>query len=200
MSRQSLPGVTATARGAEPRKSRLGAVPTSQAIEVTRLGRVQSRDHHVQAKIGIAFLGQQFDPRQDAVERAPAPDRVVGLGPGSIEAHLQVDRGHLEDSVDQVVVEQRAVGAHTGGDAVLVGIAEDVQEIVPEKTKLSPTEVHLKDPYPCQLVQQGPALVEIELAAPLCARNPADSSGRSWRLQASVISQVTLTGARRGCY
>ncbi len=90
-------------------------------------------------------------PGQDAVEGSPPPDGVVGLGARAVQTDLQVDRGHLEQTVDESVVEQRAVGAHAGGDAVLVRVAEDLEEIVP-KERLPATEVHLKDLHPRQLV------------------------------------------------
>ena len=89
------------------RDSRVFApVPASQAIEIAHLGRVQPRDHHVQAEVGVAPLGQQFDTGQDAIERPPPPDGVVGLGARAVQADLQVDRSHVEQSVDERVVEE----------------------------------------------------------------------------------------------
>ena len=69
-------------------------------------------------------------------------------------------------------------------------VAQDLEEVVAQE-RLAAPEVHLEHLHARQLVEQGPALVEVELARALAAE---------WRLrQPAPAGPPTGSGCSSGC-
>ena len=92
-------------------------------------------------------------------------------------------------------VEQGAVGADARRDALVLGVGEQVEEVVPEEG-LAAAEVDLEHVGGREVVDDAQALARS--SAPRAARRAGrpTGSGGTRGCTASVISHVTLTGAR----
>src|SRR5690606_28604001 len=151
---QLVPDVRATSGRPQPGDAQLGIEVVGDAFELVELVDVVPGHHHADLEAGESGLGEVLHGTPRGVARSVTAHRVVDLGRGAVQRHLDVHVVHGGQLPCALLADAHAVGGELHPDLVVDGVFQQLPE-VRAHGRFTAADVDVEDLHALQLVDDA---------------------------------------------